>query len=162
MNNSKKTHRSFRRAAVAAAMTALFAAPAFAFEIDVGNPDIEMRFDNTLRYNLGSRVQSQNPAILGAVNNDDGDRNFSNGSLVTSRFDVLSEFDVVWKKQFGARFSAALWWDPAYDSLDNNNTLTANTLANGLPAPGVLSPYSNRYLKGASGEWLDAFVFANF
>ena len=148
--------------AVSAALAAVFAGPALAFEIDVGNPDIEMRWDNTFRYNLGGRVQSQNPAILGAVNNDDGDRNFSNGSLVTSRLDVLSEFDVIWKKQFGARFSAALWWDPAYDSLDNSNTLTANTLVNGLPVPGVLSPYSKRYLEGASGEWLDAFAFANF
>jgi hypothetical protein len=26
----------------------------------------------------------------------------------------------------------------------------------------VLSPYSKRYLKGPSGEWLDAFGFANF
>ena len=53
--------------ATAVALAALFAAPALAFEIDVGNPDIEMRWDNTFRYNLGGRVQEQNPAILGAV-----------------------------------------------------------------------------------------------
>ena len=68
-----------------------------------------MRWDNTLRYNLGARVQEQNAAILGAVNNDDGDRNFSNGSLVTNRLDVLSEFDFVWRKSYGARVRAALW-----------------------------------------------------
>jgi len=151
-----------RRKTVAMALAALFCAPSLAFEIDVGNPDIEMRWDNTLRYNLGSRVQSQNPAILGAPNNDDGDRNFSNGSLVTNRLDVLSEFDFVWQKSYGARVSAALWYDNAYGSLDNTFAATANTLVNGLPAPGVLSPYSKRYLKGPSGEWLDAFGFANF
>ena len=153
---------TLRRRATAIALAALFSAPALAFEIDVGNPDIEMRWDNTFRYNLGSRVQSQNPAILGAPNNDDGDRNFSNGSLVTNRLDILSEFDFVWQKSYGARVSAALWYDNAYGSLDNTYVPTANTLVNGLPAPGVLSPYSKRYLKGASGEWLDAFAFANF
>ena len=54
------------------------------------------------------------------------------------------------------------WRDFAYNSLDNTNTATANTLVDGLPVAGALSPYTKRYSKGASGEWLDAFVFANF
>ena len=58
--------------------------------------------------------------------------------------------------------SAAGWYDFAYSSLDNTNTATANTLVNGLPVAGALSPYTKRYAKGSSGEWLDAFVFANF
>jgi hypothetical protein len=153
---------TFRRVALGAAVAALFASPAFAFEVPEVNPDLEMRWDNTFRYNLGGRTQSQNPAILGAVNNDDGDRNFSKGSLVTNRLDILSEFDAVWKKNYGARFSAALWYDNAYSSLDNTFAATANTLVNGLPAPGQLSPYSKRYLEGPSAEWLDAFGFANW
>jgi hypothetical protein len=153
--------RTLRRLAVSAALAAMIAGPALAFEIDVGNPDIEMRWDNTFRFNLGGRAQSQDSAMLGAVNNNDGDRNFSNGSLVTTRLDILSEFDVIWKKQYGVRFSAAMWWDPAYNSLDNNNTVSANTLVNGLPVAGELSPFTKRYAEGASGEWLDAFAFAN-
>ena len=153
---------TLRRTAAAAAIATLFAAPALAFEIDAGNPDIEMRWDNTFRYNIGGRVQSQNDAILGAVNNDDGDRNFSNGSIVANRLDVLSEFDFVWQKNYGARVSAALWYDAAYNNLDNSNNVTANTLVNGLPVAGQLSPYTKRYAKGASAEWLDAFAFANF
>ena len=39
---------------------------------------------------------------------------------------------------------------------------TANTLVDGLPVAGILSPYTKRYAKGFSGEFLDAFVFANF
>ena len=39
---------------------------------------------------------------------------------------------------------------------------TANTLVDGLPAAGVLSPYTKRYAKGPSGEMLDWFVFGNF
>ena len=154
--------RPFRRAVLAASLAALFAGPVGAFEIPEINPDLEMRWDNTFRYNIGGRAQGQDDALLGNVNLDDGDRNFSKGSLVTNRLDILSEFDVVWKKNYGARFSAALWYDNAYSSLDNRNTATANTLVNGLPVAGQLSPYTKRYAKGPSGEWLDAFAFANF
>jgi len=145
---------------VACALTA--AGKAQAFEIATGNPDLALRWDNTVRYNAGWRVQSQDAAILGNPNFDDGDRNFRNGSLVTSRFDVLSEFDLVYRRMFGARVSATGWWDPAYDNtLDNRNTATANTLRNGLPVAGELSKYTKRYSGGPSGEVLDAFVFAN-
>ena len=154
--------RPLRRTALAATLAALFAGSVYAFEIPEINPDLEMRWDNTFRYNLGGRAQNQDSAILGNVNTDDGDRNFSKGSLVTNRLDILSEFDAVWQKTYGVRFSAALWYDNAYSSLDNSNTVSANTLVNGLPVAGQLSPFSKRYSEGASGEWLDAFAFANF
>ncbi len=155
---------SLRRNALRAAIASLgaIAGSAGAFEINTGNPDLELRWDNSVRYNLGARVQSQDSAILGNANADDGDRNFKNGSIVTSRLDVLSEFDIVWRKNYGARVSAAGWWDPAYNNLDDTSNATANTLQNGIPVAGLLSPYSKRYAKGVSGEWLDAFVFANF
>jgi hypothetical protein len=135
---------------------------AHAFDIDIGNPDLQMRWDNTVRYNIGVRTQSQDPNIIGSPNYDDGDRNFSNGSIVTNRFDLLSEFDFVYKRQMGFRVSAAAWYDFAYRNLDNTNNATANTLVDGLPVAGVLSPYTKRYAKGLSGEILDAFAFANF
>ena len=62
----------------------------------------------------------------------------------------------------GFRVSAAGWYDFAYSSLDNTNNATANTLVNDLPVAGALSDYTKRYAKGVSGEWLDAFAFANF
>jgi len=152
-----------RRATALAIATLLGAANvAQAFDIDTGNPDIQMRWDNTVRYNLGVRAQSQNNEIIGSPNYDDGDRNFGNGSLVTNRFDVLSEFDFVWKRTMGFRVSGAGWYDFAYSNLDNTNNATANTLVNGLPVAGQLSPYTKRYAKGFSGEFLDAFAFANF
>jgi hypothetical protein len=153
----------FRRAVLNAALTAAFAAPtvAFAFEIPLANEDISMRWDNTLRYNLGYRVEDQDKAMLKAVNNDDGDRNFNSHQFVTNRFDVLSEFDFVYKRSYGIRVSGALWWDAAYSTLKDTSTATANTLRNGLPAAGILSPYSKRYSEGGSAEWLDAFAFAN-
>ena len=101
--------------------------------------------------------------ILGNPNFDDGDRNFCNGSLVTNRLDVLSEFDFVYQRKIRlSRELCRAGSDFAYSNLDNTNTATANTLVNGLPVAGALSPYTKRYSKGASGEWLDAFVFANF
>src|SRR5262245_381942 len=151
-----------RAAALAVATMLAVAGTAHAFDIDVGNPDIQMRWDNTVRYNLGVRAQSQDSKILGNPNFDDGDRNFSNGSLVTNRLDVLSEFDFVWQKKYGFRVSGAAWYDDAYRSLDNHNDATANTLRDGLPVAGILSPYTKRYAQGFSGEFLDAFVFANF
>src|SRR5450432_1671765 len=128
-------HAGFRRRTIALALTSALgiSGAAHAFEIDTGNEDISMRWDNTIRYNAGLRAQKQNPQILGNPNFDDGDRNFGNGSLVTSRFDVLSEFDLVYQRAYGVRASYAAWWDPAYNSLDNTNTATANTLVNGLP-----------------------------
>jgi hypothetical protein len=151
-----------RRAVLAAAIAALFVAPpAQGFEIDTGNPDITMRWDNTVRYNLGIRAQRQNDQILGNPNYDDGDRNFSNGSIVTNRLDLLSEFDFVYQRKYGFRASYAAWYDNAYNHLDNTDTATANTLVDGLPVAGALSPYTKRYSKGVSGEWLDAFIFAN-
>jgi len=162
MTNPGRARFRRRVASLAVASAVAAAGAAQAFEIPLDNPDLAVRWDNTLRYNLGLRAQSQNSEILGAPNYDDGDRNFGNGSLVANRFDVLSEFDVVWRRQYGFRVSAAAWYDFAYSNLDNTFNATANTLVNGLPVAGALSPYTKRYAKGVSGEWLDAFAFANF
>ena len=151
-----------RAAALAVAIALAAAGNAQAFEIETNNPDLAMRWDNTFRYNLGFRVQSQDSNIIGSPNFDDGDRNFSNGSLVTNRLDLLTEFDVVWQRKYGARLSAAAWYDAAYTHLSNTTDATANTLIGGLPQAGALSSYTKRYAEGFSGEILDAFGFANF
>lgn len=151
-----------RRNALAAAVAAAcvgMCANANAFEVETGNPDVQMRFDNTVRYNLGSRMEKQDPAILANANNDDGDRNFKRHSIVMNRVDLLSELDVVYQRKFGARVSAAAWYDHAYaGSFDNTSLATSNHMVNGAPAFG-LSNYAQRYYKGMSGEWLDAFMF---
>jgi hypothetical protein len=155
--------KRFRLAALSAAVIGACGTGgiAQAFDIDTGNDDLKARWDNTVRYNLGSRTQGQDEAILKNPNADDGDRNFDKGSLVTNRLDLLTEFDLVWRKQLGLRLSAAGWYDHAYSNLDNTSTATANTLVNGLPVAGVLSGYTERFAKGASGEMLDWFVFGN-
>lgn len=143
-----------------AAVVALSATiPAHAVEFDVGNPDLAVRWDNTIHYNLGMRTESRDAAILANPNYDDGDRNFERNSLVANRLDLLSEFDLSFRERYGFRVSGTAWYDHAYRSLDNRNAATANTLDDGVPAPGMLSPYVDRYAHGPSGELLDAFVF---
>lgn len=159
--NSCRTPRCHALGAAAAALCLGLCGSASAFEIDVGDEDFQVRFDNTVRYNLGYRTDAQNAAIIRSINNDDGDRNFNRHSIVTNRVDLLSEFDVVYRKQFGARVSGAGWYDQAYSgTLDNTSLATSNHLVNGVQAFG-LSNYTSRYYKGASGEFLDAFVFAS-
>ncbi len=163
-NSHDKRLSALRPTAFAAAIAALCAGlygNAQAFEIPTGNDDVKINFDNTIRYNLGLRTESQNPAIIGNPNYDDGDRNFKRNSIVTNRIDILTEFDVTYK-DFGARISAATWYDQAYSgSLDNTSPSTSNHLENGVPAVG-LSDYTKRYYRGPSGEWLDVFVFGAF
>jgi hypothetical protein len=154
--------RGLRLTAISAALFAAFTLPnaASAFEFDIGNEDIVIRWDNTVRLNLVQRVESQDEAMMKNPNYDDGDRNFSRGKVFT-RFDVLSEFDVVYKRTTGFRVSAAGWWDPSYNSLDNTSVQTSNHLVNGRPALG-LPGYTDRYARGGSGEFLDVFGFTRF
>ena len=91
--------RGLRLTAVCAAMSAAFALPGAVgeFEINTGNEDIQMRWDNTFRLNIVERVEAQDEAILENPNADDGDRNFDNGPVFT-RLDLLTEFDVICKR----------------------------------------------------------------
>ncbi|MES2019353.1 MAG: DUF1302 domain-containing protein [Pseudomonadota bacterium] len=147
-----------RAIAVAAALCSFGAAQAG--ELETGNPDLTIRFDNTVKYNFGYRVNQQDPHILKSANFDDGDRNFDKG-VVSNRFDILSEFDLVYDKRFGLRVSAAGWDDFAYRNLDNTNLASSNHRDGTTPAYG-LSHNTVRYHKGVSGEILDAFVFGKF
>lgn len=165
-NNEQRGCGGPRHTALAAALAALCAGvcgSAGAFEINTANEDLQIHWDNTIRYNFGKRAEAQSQAILGNPNFDDGDRNFKKNSTVTNRVDLLSEFDIVYRDKFGARVSAAGWYDQAYSgNLDNTSLATSNHLdANGNQALG-LSDHTKRFHKGPSGEWLDAFVFGSF
>lgn len=167
MVKSRACKRHFRRpllcllSRVGAACALIFAVcgTAAAFEIPTGNENIELRWDNTVKYNIGYRVNNQDQAILKNVNADDGDRNFDRG-IVTNRLDLLSELDFQFKKNYGARISFAGWYDQRYhDGLDNDSIATSNHMQNGQPALG-LSDLTKRYFAGPDGEILDAFVFS--
>jgi Protein of unknown function (DUF1302) len=154
--------RAFARTGVAAAaIWALCGGTANAFEIDSGNPDLSIRFDNTVRANLAARVEGRDNKIGNSVLADEGDYIFNNGDLVAKRLDLLSELDVVYLKRFGGRISGAAWYDGAYTSTSKSNP---NPPLNNIPSY-INHEYSHtteRYYRGASGELMDAFVFGGF
>jgi hypothetical protein len=132
-----------------------------AFEIKTGIPDLEVRWDNTIRYVLGVRAVGQDPNIIANPNLDDGDRNFKKG-VVTNRIDDLSELDLKYKGDYGFRVSGDLWYDQRYhNGLYNESVATSNHLVDGRQALG-LSDYTKRLFGGPDGELLDAFVFGKF
>lgn len=143
-------------ATIAASLAAMGSAGAA--EIQTGNPDVVMRWDNTIRFNLAQRVEGQDAFILNSPNFDDGDRNFDKG-LVSARFDLLSEFDFIYLDRYGFRISGAGWYDAAYEDLDNNNVRSSNHIVQNRQALG-LPPQTDNYFRGPGGEILDAFAFA--
>ncbi|HSV71970.1 MAG TPA: DUF1302 domain-containing protein [Methylibium sp.] len=155
-NNGQR--RRTKRVAVIALMASM--SSAHAFKIDAGNPDVAMRLDTTVRYNLAVRANEPGP-VGNNFQFDESDYKFSKrGDVVTNRLDVLPEFDFVYKKRMGFRLSAAGWYDNAYDdtSTHTNPALIGGTSASAYTG-GEYSPYTKRYYRGPSGEILDAFVF---
>lgn len=154
------------RPVAAAALAALLASGAQAFEIDTGNPDFKLRWDNTLKYSAAARIAKRSPGlsqtvfgptgIVGAnnLNQDDGDNNFSRG-IVSNRLDLLSELDASYGN-VGGRLSAAAWYDAYYNRGNQNTTFTANH------TPGNEFPTETRDIMGRKAELLDAFVFGKF
>lgn len=132
---------------------------AHAGEIEQDNPDLKIRFDNTIRYNLGVRTKKQDPAIMNTYTYANSDLKFDRGDIITNRVDLLSEFDVVYKKNHGLRVSAQGWYDAAYD----RNEITNPALPGSSAYPNQrFTNYAKRWNQGPSGEILDAFVFTNF
>jgi len=161
MNNNNICHTNLRRGFLASAiMAGLGFIPAQAFEFDTGSEDWAVRFDNTLKLNYAQRVESANSKLASSFNNDDGNRNFSAGSAVSQRVDLLTELDVVYKEQMGFRVSSNSWYDHAYDKVGSFNPAT-NQLNNGQPDSRTISSYADRYYNGPSAEILDAFVFGS-
>lgn len=177
MHHAKYQPRPLRRCLLASAILATIGSPLVqAMEIDTGNPDVSLRFDNTVKLSYGQRVEGQNSKIARTANVNDGDRNFAVGSAVTQRFDLLSELDFVYRESMGFRVSAAGWYDHAYDDIDSNNPFPGQAGnqghlvgANGniiaprgaKPATHGSSNFADRYYNGPSGEILDAFIFGN-
>jgi len=117
--------------------------------------DWSIRWDNTIKYSMGYRVESPRSDLLGP-NLDDGNRSLQKG-LVSNRFDLLSEFDVQ-KDGFGLRASAAGWYDRVYNrpnDHDSPGTANRRTVAWNEFTPG------SRETAGRDAELLDLFVFGS-
>lgn len=159
MNKNKKVKverfvRVRMATAISAAVMALATQSASAFSIDTGNPDLAVRWDNTLKYNAGWRMEGRDKNLVNSAGFNSSTLSHDKGDMVTNRVDIFSELDFIYKDNHGFRVSAAGWNDFEYDDKVKFN-----------PAFGD-SPYPNnrftsdveRYYK-RSGEILDAFVF---
>ncbi|MBO1537268.1 DUF1302 domain-containing protein [Pseudomonas sp. OA65] len=142
-----------------AASLGLGASAAQAFQIDTGNPDLSLRWDNTLKYSAAWRLKAPSSKLSEgqtALNQNDGDHNFGKG-LISNRLDILSELDIGFHN-FGARVSGAAWYDTVYqDRNDNNDAASANQRSVGFDE----FTSDTRQLHGGDGELLDAFVYWN-
>lgn len=145
------------RLAVACAV-AIAGNSASALDISTDNPDTKVRWDTTLKYSTAVRLKDADPVLIGPAqaNLDDGDRNFRTKGLVSNRVDVFTEADVVYKERFGARVSAAGWYDDVYNrSNKNDSPFTVNSAS----VPPNEFTKATRDLMGRKAELLDAFVF---
>ena len=61
-----------------------------AYQIETSNPKLVVRWDNTIRYNLGVRTESQDERLLANSIFNDGDKKFDKGDVITNRIDLLS------------------------------------------------------------------------
>lgn len=144
---------------------ALTTGKAFAVELDTGNADFKVRWDNTVKYSAAARVGNRSGALVtdapsanqNTINLDDGNRNFARG-LISNRFDLLSEVDMSYKNRFGARVSAAAWYDTVYNQSNDND---AAGRANQTSVPSNAFTKETRDLMGRKAEILDAFVYGS-
>lgn len=153
MKHKKRRPLGAQRAAIGTAI--VLAVPvAHGFQLETGNPYLNVRWDNTLKYSASWRAEGQSDRLLSDANGDDGNRNFDKGPI-SNRMDLLSELDVV-AGNFGARVSGAAWYDSVYNrSNDNDSPGTVNHLSRDYDE----FPSDTRKLHGRKGELLDAFVF---
>lgn len=153
---------NFRRSRLAASLFSaclfVFAGNVWSFQVQTGNPDVEMRFDNTVRANAAWRVGSRKSNRANNPAWDESDSLFDSGALISKRLDLLTEFDFTYRKDYGFRVSSSLWYDGAYGSKSKSNPRLpgANYTNNDFTS------YVKRYYHGPSGEFLDSFVWGNF
>ena len=137
--------------------------------IDVGNPDLEVRWDTTVEYSAAWRIKGVNPALVADpvthvpyVNADDGDRNFGKGGLISNRVGLFSEMDLVWDRRLGGRVSAAAFYDDVYNHQRNDNPgFAGGAFPNQTSVPYNQFTKATQSVNGRNAELLDAFVFGN-
>jgi hypothetical protein len=150
--------RHRQRLITQAVLGTLVSTSALAFEIDTGVSGLNLRWDQTVRGNLGMRTEKQDSRILANPNYDESDGKFDKGDLVTQRLDLLTEFDLNYRNTVGLRVTGAAWYDHAYNdtSVRSRSTFATSYTNN------EYNDTVKRYARGPSGEILDAFAWVNF
>jgi hypothetical protein len=154
---------------LALSVLAAISSQANAFQFDTGD-DWAIRWDNTFKVNIMSRVAKQDDDVItgqadaGWTLASDADRSVdrSGAGLVSTRIDVISEMDVIWKDNFGFRVSGSGWYDPEYKNSNNDHPSDIRSVWSSPSADFGDYNHEAKDLHYAGGELLDAFVFANF
>jgi hypothetical protein len=149
-----------RSASIAGIAVALLApsAAARAAEIATRVPGLEVRLDNTLRYNVGLRTDPVDPRLGANPVFTAGENSVRQGGLSTNRLDLLTELDLSFEGRLGGRLSAAGWYDQAYQ--DGAAARGPAVASPGTYVGDSYSDYTLRRYRGPWGEVLDAFAFA--
>ncbi|QIB51170.1 DUF1302 domain-containing protein [Pseudomonas sp. OIL-1] len=156
-NRCNKIALSRLAAGVLAAGLASTSGQVMAFSIDTENPDLRVRWDNTVKYNIGWRMEGRDDRLGDNWVSQATNHGWDKGDIVTNRVDILSEFDMVHKMNHGFRVSAAAWNDFAFDDVEGNPAYQAAGLGTAYPNNRFTSDVERYYKR--SGEILDAFVF---
>ncbi len=154
------TTRIAKPALLAGAIAALLGSATSQAFMVTNTSDMRVLWDTTAKYSTMYRLQDQHDRLIADTqgtwpNTDDGNRNFDSG-IVSNRVDVLTELDVIYKRKYGLRLSAAAWYDSEYmGENDNDSESTANPM----------SVDYNEFTKGTeelhgqNAEMLDYFLF---
>jgi uncharacterized protein DUF1302 len=124
-------------------------------------PGTRVTWNNTVRYGAAFRTRSQNPALLGNVNADDGDRNFKRG-LISNRVELLSELDASVANGLGLRLSALGWYDAVYNQRNDNPGFAGGAVPNQVSVAPDRFTATTRRLHGRDVQLRDAFVSYKF
>ena len=122
MDNVKRCFR-FKHCALVLALcsTGSMVGRVEAMQMDLGDSDWKLRWDNTIKYSQAWRLQGQDSRLVNAPTanglypsiQSQGDKNFSSG-LVSNRLDLFSEMDLS-RQNYGLRLSGAAWYDDIYN-----------------------------------------------
>lgn len=127
-----------------------------ATEVHIDNGP-SVRLNNMIRYTAAVRLVERDPALTAPLNWGDGDRNFAPG-LVSNRVDLLTDLDID-LHDWGARFSAAGWYDDVYQRKTDAGSGANNNSGSTLPGQ---FPSATRRRHGRDVELRDAFVRGRF
>lgn len=158
MRMAQAMRRGARVRSTAAAVGLLCASNAFALDIDTGNEDLKVRWDNSLKYSNAFRVKAPMAALADDPNQGDGDSNFGKKGLISNRLDLLSDLDIIYKGDVGLRISGAAWYDTVYNRGTRNSA--PPFFYNSTSVPPSEFTDATRRQHGRKAELLDAFVFA--
>ena len=153
----RHSHRALARRLTAISAASIMVSGAQAMELDTGNPDIKVRWDNTVKYSNAFRIKDRAPELSsnpGTSNLNDGNNNFGKG-LVSNRLDLFSELDLQ-GQNYGLRLSGAAWYDTVYNKATDNTSTTSNH------TPASAFPAETKKVMGGDAELLDAFVWGRF